>query len=233
MSEEIVYDASVDAGSDGTYTALLLDLLGCYARGASEAEALTRLRHGIPAYYEWLSRHDEYTPIVQGPFGVRRIEALHTSAGTGTAFFESDAQPMTDEDLDWALAVLGWAYDDLLSLARSVSLERLTQPGSEGYTPKNLLAYTSQTQIILLTHLAPTHQPANMPAQPPADIVGQLNWAREATLDRLRATSDDERMSVHDDTNGERWSLRKLLRRSVLLVREATERLEMAVRQMG
>ena len=234
MSEEIIYDAYVRTGDDGVYTALLLDLLGCYARGASEAEALARLRERIPAYYAWLSQHDEYTPIVQGPFNVRRKEALHASPRIGAqsgAFFELDGQPVTEEDLDWALAILGWAYDDLLTLARSVPPERLAHPGAGGATPDDLLARVAQTQLLLLTHLAPTHQPANTPTElPPGDTVSQLNWVRQATLARLRATNDDERASVHDDANGERWSLRKLLRRSVLLVREAAERLEMASR---
>ena len=233
MSEAIVYDAYIRTGENGGYTALLLDLLGCYAHGASEGEALARLREVIPTYYEWLSRHDEYTPIVQGPFDVQLKQALHASptmGATGGVFFEGDAQPVTNEDLDWALAILGWAFDDLLALAHSVTPDRLAQTNAAGWSPKDLLIHTAQAQLNLLTHLAPSHQPINTPtALPSGDALSQVNWTRQMTLDRLRATNDDERASVHDDSNGERWSLRKLLRRSVLLIREATERLEMAV----
>ncbi len=230
MSEEIVYDAYVERGIDGLYTAQLLDLLGCYARGASEAEALQRLDAAIPAYYDWLRSHDDYTPIVNGPFGVNAIESLAVKAEGSPwsgVFFENDAEPLTDDDLDWALAVLVWGYDDLVALAQSLPPDRLTQPltsvAHQSASPEDALRYSLHLQLLALAYIT---EPPGEIMQPPAavgpDIVAQLAWARDEAVARLRATTDAERRLVHT-IEGEGWSLRKIARTSILIARVTAE----------
>lgn len=234
MSDEtdraIVYDAYVERGIDGLYTAQLLDLLGCYARGTSEPAALQRLDAAIPAYYEWLRSHDEYTPIVNGPFSVRALQSLAAkpegSPWSGV-FFADDAAPMTDDDLDWALAILEWSYADLVAFARGLSPERLRQPltstAHQGVSPTDALQYALQLQVTCLSYIT---EPPGEIVQPlaavGADIVAQLAWARDETLARLRATTDAQRILVHT-IGGERWSLRKIARTSILIARVTTD----------
>lgn len=234
MSDEgtqaIVYDAYVERGIDGLYTAQLLDLLGCYARGASQAEALARLVPAIPVYYDWLRSHDEYTPIVNGPFAVRPIESLAAKAAGSPwngVFFDNDAQPLTDDDLDWALAILEWSYDDLLTLTRSIPTIRLTQPFADaahrGATPTDALQYALQLQMVCLSYITEPPGQVKQPATATGpDLVAQLAWARDEALTRLRAATDAERSLIHT-INGERWSLRKIARTSILIARVTTD----------
>jgi len=225
-SGAIVYDAYVERGVDGLYTAQLLDLLGCYARGATEEEALRRLVPAIPAYFEWLRSHDEYTPIVNGPFAVRPIESLAAKAEGSPwngVFFDNDAEPLTDDDLDWALAILEWSYDDLLALTRNIPIARLAQPltsaAHHGASPADALRYALQLQALCMSYITEPPNPIKLPAAAAGpDIVAQLAWARGETLARLRASTDAERMRVHA-INGERWSLRKIARTSILIAR--------------
>jgi len=233
MSEEnghmIVYDAYVERGIDGLYTAQLLDLLGCYARGTTEAEALQRLDAAIPAYYAWLRVHDDYTPIVNGPFAVRSIESLAAKAEGSPwngVFFDNDAERLTDDDLDWALAILEWSYDDLVAFARNLPSGRLIQPltsaAHQGASPTDALRYALQLQVTCLSYI--TEPPGGI-MQPPAavsDIVAQIAWARDETLARLRATTSAQRSLVHS-IGGERWSLRKIARTSILIARVTTD----------
>ena len=234
MSEEngheIVYDAYVERGIDGLYTAQLLDLLGCYARGTSEAEALRRLDVAIPAYYAWLRVHDDYTPIVNGPFAVRALQSLAAKAEGSPwsgVFFADDAAPLADDDLDWALAILEWSYDDLVAFARSLPPGRLTQPltsaAHHGASPTDALRYALQLQVLCLSFIT---EPPGENMQPPAavgpEIVAQIAWARDETLARLRATTDAQRSLVHT-IGGERWSLRKIARTSILIARVTTD----------
>src|SRR5579875_2131327 len=130
-SDPITYDAYVEYTVDGFYTAQLLDLLGCYARGATEAEALQRLDDAIPAYYDWLRSHDDDTPIVKGPFSVRRAELVAAKAdgapGKGV-FFENDALPREDNNLDWTLETPPGAFADFLARLPRIPRERLAKP---------------------------------------------------------------------------------------------------------
>jgi predicted RNase H-like HicB family nuclease len=229
-SEPITYDAYVEYAVDGFYTAQLLDLLGCYARGATEAEALQRLDDAIPAYYDWLRSHDDDTPIVKGPFSVRRAELVAAKAdgapGKGV-FFENDALPMEDDDLDWTLAILTWAYDDFLALLQRIPRERLAQPMTseqhKGITPMSALEHALALQAACLSYVSePPTQPPTPPEAIAHDVVARVGWARDAILTRLREATDDVRTLVHE-VDGERWSLRKIARTSIMIARITTD----------
>jgi hypothetical protein len=217
--EEIVYDAYLEMYDDGSCLAQLLDLIGCYARGNSAAAALTVLTERIPAYYAWLSRHDEYTPVVHGPFRVAPVVRVHVSGHTG-AFFSPAAEPVSDEDLGWALTLLDWAYTDVYTDFET----RQARSGSAGGQALTLVDTTAQTQLWLLSRLEP--RPATVSvgqlAGTPLDRLHQV-W--QASLARLRSASEEERQQLLNH-EGEWWTLRKVLWRSIVAVREATDALE-------
>jgi predicted RNase H-like HicB family nuclease len=199
-----VYDGSLEVRPDGTCLAQIADLPGCFGRGTGQEDALAALVAAIPGYYAWLSAHDEYTPLMHGPYTVTPREVIRLSDERLGAFFAADAAPISNEDLDWYLALLDWAYGDLAALA--------AQP-----PVSPMLDAVAQEQLRLTTRLdarpvvpAITHLPGT-----PADHLRQV-W--QASLARLRGATDEERARVWEH-EGERWSLRKVLRRSVLLAR--------------
>src|SRR5215470_6903674 len=101
------YEGYIERYPDGTYLAQLIDLPGCFGRGVGLDVSLRQVAAAIPAYYGWLVRHDEYTPLVQGPFEVVQRELQPATPECG-AFFSPDAAPVSAEDLDWYLALLDW-----------------------------------------------------------------------------------------------------------------------------
>ncbi|MGH2516450.1 MAG: hypothetical protein ACRDHP_12415 [Ktedonobacterales bacterium] len=215
MGEDVIYDAYVEVRPDGTCLAQLLDLPGCVGRGADEASALTALAAGIPDYYSWLRRHDDYTPDVRGPFQVALMQAERERVVNGRmvgAFFAPEAEPTTSEDLDWLLALLDWAYSDLCALLA-------VRPDTAARDA--LATETAQEQVWLVSRIEP--QP-NVPRveQLPGVPLDTLRQVWQASVHRLRETSEEERGRVveHD---GERWSLRKVLRRSIQLARMRAE----------
>lgn len=220
MGEEVVYDAYVEIQPDGICLAQLLDLPGCYARAADEPTALAALSTAIPNYYAWLRRHDEYTPDVHGPFQVtsRQRERVHVINGrVAGAFFAPDAEPVTSEDLDWLLALLDWAYGDLAVLLAALPVDALHLPGRDGVTPRSFAEQTAQEQLWLVSHIEPQPMVPHV-EQLPGTAHDRLRQVWRASVHRLRGSTDEERERIleHD---GERWSLRKVLRRSVLHAR--------------
>lgn len=209
QQEDATYDAYLLNYPDGSWLALAADLPGAYATGVSPDEATARLATAIPAYYAWLQTHDDYTPLIHSaPCVVVRERAQATS--WQTAFFAADAEPVTDEDLDWWLAVIGWAYDDLVAEAQRTP----TSP---------LLGAVTALQLDTLAHA--TGGPAMPPDPASVDALATLKAAQQATQSRFRRTNAEQRAAVRE-VAGQRWSVRRGLRESALLARRALDDLK-------
>ena len=216
MSAALTYDAYLEIQSNGSCLAQLLDLPGCFGLGADQASALAALQAAIPNYFAWLRRHDDYTPDVRGPFAVTPIQIAHVQVVSGRilgAFFAGEDELVTNEDLDWTLALLDWSYTDLYALLTAAQ----EQPSPGGRTPRAVAEYTAQEQLWLISRIEP-HPTVPRLDQLPGTSLDKLRQIWQAGLHRLRHTSDEERecLLTHD---GEQWSLRKVLRRSILHVR--------------
>jgi hypothetical protein len=186
------------------------DLAGCYARAATEQEALNGLVVAIPAFYNWLSQHDDYTPRLSGPARLQVIHHVHLAPNNMTAWLPDDGEPVNDEDLDWFLAVIRWAYDDLLAAAR----QRANSPAFEALLNQAVMA---QSAFIAFGTGTPSPVFTGSPLE-------RVIAARDAALRAFRATSRSQRAGIYEN-NGQRWSLRSGLRSSVLIARRAHEEL--------
>ena len=217
MDAPTTYDAYLEVEQSGRWVARILDLTGCCAYGASESEALAALNAAIPGYFAWLKRHDDYTPDMHGPFQVVPRATFRTTM-TGdyeaNAFFPVDDQPMDNEELDWGLALLGWAAEDLVALMRAQPPGALEhRPAAGGWSVGEIVAHLARAQLWYVTRLddPPIPPPVELG---PGDPVAQLLTVTSACAARLRAASNDERTTLHI-LRGEQWSLRKIVRRSV------------------
>ena len=180
MSEAAVYEAYVEVAPNGACLAQLYDLPGCYAYGIDQAAALRNLEAAIPAYYAWLQSHDDYTPIVQGPQRVSVVATVQEPATDDHApggFFEPEAVPVTTEDLDWYLALLDWAYADLLALFDRVGDAQANE----------VATHVAQTQLWLTSRLKaqPAVPSVEQPSGGPRDRLRQVWQASEARLPHL------------------------------------------------
>lgn len=206
--DAVLYEAWLVRYPSGSWLALAADLAGCYADGASQGEALERLTVAIPAYYAWLSQHDDYTPTIRSQIRLEVIETADQKPGGVSAYFTADTEPVNDEDLDWLLAVLGWAYEDLLASAA----QRPASPALEA-----ALSRVAAVQVGLIAYATGANAP-----DLPAGGVERIKAARDAAQAMFRMTSARQRKVTHEET-GQRWSLRRGLRESALLARRATD----------
>lgn len=235
MDEPVTYDTYLEVERSGQHTARILELPGCLARGGSQGEALTALTNAIPRYYGWLKRHDEYTPEVRGPFQLVARQALATTPterGEAHVFFEPDAAPVDDEDMDWGTALLEWAAEDLSALAARIPLAALDAPlPTGGWTIRQTLQHVAGAQLWFMSRLDETPgrlTPDQMGADPVMDVR-----LKTATLVRQLRAADDTRRTVVREHAGERWSLRKVLRRSVEHLRDHTEQVQRDAAALG
>ncbi|MFI5271859.1 MAG: hypothetical protein ACHQ4H_02345 [Ktedonobacterales bacterium] len=221
MREIAAYDAEVELRSDGSAQAQMLDLPGCVGRGASVEGALRALAAALPGYYAWLRRHDDYTPHVSEQVTVAAREVVSVPPG---AFFARDAEPVDAGDLDLSTALLEWTYADLSALLAARDDTWLDVPLAAGEAPRALLETLLRSQLWLIARLDARPAPVRLEALP-GGVGERLRMVGQASVARLRSANDDEREHMYEH-DGERWSLRKVLRRSVLLAHDTLAAIE-------
>ena len=226
----MTYEANIESLPNGTVCAEIAELPGCYAMANDAAAATEALGARIPAYYDWLRSHDEYTPIVRGPF---RAVTKETQRGEGqafgVAFFTTDAEPVSTEDLDFLTALLEWSLDDVLRLAERIDPAARDIPTRYGASPTWLLETLVLAQAKLLARLNANPDPDSIQLSD-APLLAQLREVREVSLRRLSNVSEADRGRIFD-VQGNRWSLRKILRCGILAARMIAEPLAAAASQ--
>jgi hypothetical protein len=227
------HGAYVEVLLSGMCRAQLLDLPGCFAIASDVWVAISQLERSIPAYYDWLRSHDEYTPIVSGPFRVQLMETQEVAGPLpyqADAFFGPDNDPVSNEDLDWLLALLEWALDDLLQLGERISPDQRDLPTRAGPPPNRLLHQAAEAQARYLVMLNAQPNPTAAIMLPDAPPLEQLREVKKVSLRRLRTVPENDRGRIAE-VLGMRWSLRKILRCGILSARMYAEPLAAAVAQ--
>lgn len=231
MSHQVEHDAYVEVLPSGACRAQLADLPGCFALASDVWVAVSKLEGRIPAYYDWLRSHDDYTPIVTGPFRVQ-VKDVQEVAGPlpyqADAFFAPDAAPVSGEDLDWLLALLEWSLADLLTLGERIAPAQRDMPTRAGPPPNTLLRQAATAQAGYLVILNAQPDPTAAITLPDAPPLEQLREVKEVSLRRLRNVPENNWDRVIE-VMGQRWSLRKILRCGILSARMYAETLAAAV----
>ncbi|HEU5200733.1 MAG TPA: type II toxin-antitoxin system HicB family antitoxin [Ktedonobacterales bacterium] len=213
------YDVYLEEAPNGATLALILDLPGCFASGASRQEALEHLQQALTDYHAWLRLHDDYTPEVHGPFVFETKEIFQiTYDGEDeiNSFFTPDAEPATDEDIEWALALMGWQREDVLERVSSLSDETLDwkpEHDPDALSIRELLDHIAQAEIWYMGRLD-EKPPRIVVADLPGPTLERFQRVRQAAVMRVKTYPKEWRGKVFTHL-GEQWSLRKALRRAV------------------
>ena len=227
----MTYDAYLEVFPDGTALAQVLELPGCMARGADEATAMNNLRVAVPDYFRWLSVQDADTPTMSGEVELtirERVEVTMQGLHEVRAFFAPDAEPLTEEDLGWLLALMSYAHIDLMRFAGALAADVLAwQATPETWSIAQIIDHLAQTEIWLATRLDDTPR-VPIVTELPGSSVPRYDKIHEQALLRYSQTTPEQRAVVREHT-GERWSLRKMMRRSIEHERERTEQIAVTI----
>lgn len=223
----MTYDTYIEMHPNGVVQAEVLDLPGCYAVGANEGEALTRMRLAVPDYYRWLSLQDAETPTMSGDVDLKvcdRVPVTTHGLHEVRAFFPPDAAPLADEDLDWGLALMSYAHTDLLRQVQGMDDAALDwQPDPQAWSARQIIDHLAQMEMWLATRLD-DHPQVPVISDLAGPSVERHNQIHEQAMLRLSGAPPELR-SVIKEHNSERWSMRKVLRRSIVHERERGEQI--------
>jgi hypothetical protein len=223
----MTYDTYIETWPDGTALAQITDLPGCYAAGEREAEALNRLHVAIPDYFRWLSMQDADTPTMSGDVELvvrERVPVTRNALHEVRAFFTTDAAPLSEDDLDWGLALMSYAQQDFVRQLRGVTAAALEwQPDEQTMSIQQIIDDVAQNEASLARRL--DEQPAvPLITELPGPPLERLNRIHERSMVRLTESPPEMRALIRE-RNGERWSMRKIIRRSIVEERQHTEQI--------
>ncbi|MCK5828075.1 DinB family protein [Candidatus Bipolaricaulota bacterium] len=180
----------------------------------------------IADYYTWIHKDSPSSPVVDGPFEIELVEEFNAYASKEdpkylvNAFFEDDRRPLSSEDVEIGLRLLGWTRQDLLKVLRELTPEQLNKP-IKSEVRGNIMGILEHVCGAENWYFSQLGMDVNWSTLP-NDIEGRLNAVRANTRAQLAKLIGESRIT---ESYGERWSARKILRRTLWHERAHTEQI--------
>jgi predicted RNase H-like HicB family nuclease/uncharacterized damage-inducible protein DinB len=206
------------------WIAWAFDLPGCFSSAATAAEAVAYAPQRITEYFSWLSNQDSSLPIVNETIEVEIVETFHSFASREdpeyvvNAFFEDDRRPLGYLDVEVASRLLDWTRQDLQGVIRLSTQDQIV---------KNISGEVHGSIAGILNHIAVAENWycdqlgfGLQREQLPGDPLERIKVVRANTREQLTKLISDERVT---ENNGELWSARKVVRRTLWHERDHTQ----------
>jgi len=227
----VACSVALEIGKEGWTYAWVLDLPGCFSRGASPEEALAVLSPRIARYLDWLSG---FEPVPHTGRESEVVAEVHDARcpvrrGDTRALFAWDRHAPTREEFERDLRWMAHHRRTLLTHVQNLPPDALDQgdPEEEGkgihdlHAPslRRILRHIAGAEYWYLTRI-PTE--AQLPSEEPRDVFAALSAVRaaaEPVLRQLLQACPSRVVEVPQKTwSGsftEGWTLRKILRRAL------------------
>jgi predicted RNase H-like HicB family nuclease len=210
------YAVCLESDTGGWSMAHVPDLPGCYATADDPWTALQALLPAIPAYWAWLRRHGAPAPgpADLGEVSLGVIETVRSDTPAPRALFEYEVAPLSRQAVAGCLERLTYTRRDLLDLVSDLPAAMLAPGPAE--TVGGILAHLAATEQAYTRLVAPETR-----VQSGGSPLDRLAIVRAAAVQHISSLPDDDygRIFLHA---GERWNVRKLLRRMLEHEREHT-----------
>lgn len=216
---EITYEVGIEDIEANHWVAYVFRLPGCFSSGETEIEAATGIQSSIEAYFKWLDPlHFPTESRIQVTEVCRSYPAEEDPFYLVNAFFADDAKPLSTAEISDALRLMERTRHDFLGLVRNLSAEQLQQPipNDERFkTIAGIIKHVAATEWWYLDRLGLVEHWSALPDDP----LQALDVSRANTRARLPELEGDTRIIEKVD---ERWSGRKIVRRTLWHERDHT-----------
>lgn len=233
----MLFHVGIENHNEGSRSiAWALEHPGCYAYGKDADAALAAFPAALRAYSNWISQrelswlHIQNVEVnvngVWNDYAINdKFERLEPDQN-GTAvesWFQFDWKPLTDEEIERALKLLAWSRADLLKTIEGQPAEKLekTHPG-ERWNINGILRHMGGAEWWYMDRLGRAFPQSELPKTP----MERLEKTRQAFLELLPTLKGIKQVTGVD---GEFWSPRKVLRRTLWHERDHTEHIHKLV----
>ncbi len=211
-----------------------LDYPGCFAYGSDESEACIQLPRALLYYEHWINNHTDDPWLNFNDFDLRIVEKYDvfsidsafnkTPSGTGyevNAWFLDDWRPLTNEEIHRGLQVFQWQRDELLAGLTTLEPEVLSKeyPGQRWniigiakHVANAELWYLQRLNLVSISHRELSENYL-LRLEQTRRLIGELfpTFSEKATVKGIE---------------GEFWSYRKILRRTLWHQRDHIEHIK-------
>lgn len=199
---------------EGRWIAHVAELPGAFAGGPTVDAAVAEAPRAILDYLVWSEAPASLAlaPETQVREIIRAWE--YAPDYEVNAFFAADRPPLGEADVETARRLLYLAQAEMLDAFIGLEADELARclPGEER-SINDILRHVATGENWYLDRLGLAHEPA----WDLADTLGRLLLVRQHLLDVLPHLIGDERIAM---ANGELWSPRKIIRRTLWHQRE-------------
>ncbi len=223
----MVYRLGVEDIEPNHWVAFVFDHPGCFSSAATQEEAIANAPARIVEYFEWLANYDCTAPTRNAAIEVKVEEVFHAYPSADdpsyivNALFEGDCKPLTRPEIDTGLAIYGYAAHDIKALIEKIPATHLNR--SLASDDKNSIAK-------ILDHVAWAEYwyfarlnlafPRN---EMSGDALMKLDLVRKQTQAQMPNLVG---YALIVDKIGEKWSARKVLRRTLWHIRDHTHQVK-------
>jgi len=211
-----------------------LDFPGCFAYGMDEAEALISLPRALLQYEVWIKDHSASPWVQFSDMDMRVVERFTTfrlgadylpaPEGQGyeiNAWFIDDWRPLSAEEVSQGLKIFHWQREELLAGLDTLDPEILTRdrPGQR-WNILGIAKHIANAELWYLSRMNLTDMSYQDLLDEPQSRLSQT----KALIDQIFPNFADQVKVV--GIEGEFWSFRKVLRRTLWHQRDHIEHIK-------
>jgi len=222
---------------EGRMLAWVLDYPGCFAYGADEAEALIRLPRALLKYEIWVKDHTSDSWVDFTDLDIRVVERYETfrlgndylpaHEGSGyeiNAWFKDDWHPLTAEEIEQDLLIFHWQRDELLAGLSTIDIKTLEvdRPGQR-WNILGITKHIANAELWYLSRLALTDLTKQQLPDDPEERLARTSALIDQHFPKFIGIVNVK------GRNGEFWSYRKIVRRTLWHQRDHIEHIKSLV----
>ena len=186
-----------------------IDYIGAYTRGESLEIAMSKMPQEISSYLKWLGEDtfDNIEVVIVG----EKASDLAINDADSDVLFESEKEPLTEEEYENLKALTLKSAKDFLSLYESI-FDKSLKVGTirktfYGQVPRSAKEIYEHTKNVNEYYFGEINVEANN--------FGNIYECRLRGFEALESKPDYLQNTVLEGSYGESWSLRKVLRRFI------------------
>ena len=220
----MLYRLGVEDIEPDHWVAWVFDLPGCFSKARNREDAIANAPLRIAQYFEWLSNHNYSAPRPPEPIEVEVSESFNSFISEGdyivNAFFEDDLRLLSSEEVEHALWLLECTRSDLLQIIQQISSDQLDRsiPGEVQGSIRGILGHIARAEWWYFDRLDLAFKREEMPEDVMKMIEKVRAHARHCLPQLVSNSTITERI-------GERWSARKIVRRTLWHERAHTQQI--------
>ncbi len=224
----------IEHNVEGRTLAWALDYPGCFAYGSDEPEALIQLPRALLKYEIWIKDHTAKPWIDFSDLDIRVTERFERfwmgedykikPEGIGyeiNAWFHDDWRPLSRKEIEQALTIFNWQRDELMAGLTTLDQETLTcQRENERWNILGIAKHIANAERWYLSRLNLTELEKTDLEKTPEKRLAQT----ACLVNQIFPTFENQ--VVVKGLDGEFWSYRKILRRTLWHQRDHIEHIK-------